>query len=215
MPVLIMPGITTLTPTGASIAASSPAQARRRSRAPRAWPRCRGRAGDRDHRGHRRGVHDVALLARRQDARHERMDAVDDAPEVRRRSRGATPTSGSSHELPPLTMPALFTRDVQLTEAVDRGVGRARSIASGSGTSTTSARTSAPRRGQPGRVRAEVRFVDGRSWYPHACGTNASVVASPIPLAAPVTTALRSSNWSIPADQLPLGVRVCVRPRKR
>ena len=72
----------------------------------------------------RRGVHDVRLgLLHEQ--RHERADAVDDAPEVRRRSPTPTCRAASPTRARRAPTPALLQNDVHAAEALDRGVGRA------------------------------------------------------------------------------------------
>ena len=123
-PVLIMPGITTLTPTGASIAASSARKpvgdaehaVLRRGVGPD--------ARDRGDRRHRRGVHHVTRLAGREDAGHERADPVDHAPQVD--VDHAVPVR--ERQLPGVALhddAGVVHRDVQLPEVLDRGVGGA------------------------------------------------------------------------------------------
>ncbi len=120
--------------------------------------------------------------------------------------------SGSSHELPMVTMPALFMHTCSFPNR-STAVSAARSIASGSVTSTTREWTSPP--ASASRVACSARLASSRSVISTRipAATNASVVANPIPLAAPVTTALRPANSSNPAIVLPLGA--CSSPRKR
>src|SRR5262249_45336761 len=72
----------------------------------------------RDEARHRRGVDDVAGLLRRDHARHERLDAVDDAPEIDAEHPLPVPVRGDSRP-PHRATPALLQSTLTLPKALN------------------------------------------------------------------------------------------------
>ena len=192
-------GITTLTPTGASTRRQLAAQA----------------VGDPEHRVLRRGVRADAgdggrprpstRCSRTQpgspDARmrgHERVDAVDHAPEVDVDHAVPLATRGSSHELPPATMPALFVTHVAASPKCSTAASAAALHRVGIGhVDDRASAPSAPASRSRAACSAEARLVAvGHRARASRRRRTPRSVASPMPLAAPVTTALPDpSNW--------------------
>ena len=190
MPVLIMPGMTTLTPTGALSDADLGAQDVGEPEHPVLGHGVGPEATQRHDGRHGAGVDDVAFLFRGQNARHEGADAVDDAPQV----DVDDPVPLLERDLPGVAAvddAGVVHGHVELSEPLDRPRRRlARPLRD---------RARRPRRPGPrhprrrASSRASRRFSSSMSamttCMPSAA--NASTTASPMPLAAPVTTAVR------------------------
>ena len=120
MPVLISPGMTTLTPTGASMVVLG-AQHVRQTEDTVLGHRVRPEPGARWHCRHRGHVDDVTLLTRGEDPRHEGTDAMDVAPEVD--VQDAVPLL--QRQLPRVATvddASVVHRDVQRADAIDGGL---------------------------------------------------------------------------------------------